>query len=235
MTTSVPALSVIVPCLNEAERLPLLLADLGRWNGEIERIVVDGGSDDATAGIARLAGACCVGAPRRGRGAQLAHGARQATAPWLLFLHADSRLNHDWPMAVEAVISKASTEHSAWFFDLHLNPRRPALRLLECAVSWRSRWLQRPYGDQGLLLHRQLYTQGGGFAPLPLMEDLDFVLRLAQYAQFRPIGQTLESDARRWDGISLIKRSWCNFRLRQRWRQGDNPDQLAREYYGPAT
>ena len=61
----------------------------------------------------------------------------------------------------------------------------------------RSRWLQRPYGDQGLLIHRSLYERG--FKELPLMEDLDLVERLSQITRLRRIGLPLTTDGRRWD------------------------------------
>ncbi|MGC6482867.1 MAG: TIGR04283 family arsenosugar biosynthesis glycosyltransferase [Synechococcus sp.] len=223
---------MIIPCLNEAQRLPLLLADLQRWHGPIECIVVDGGSHDRSADVVRLSGAQWMQAPQRGRGCQLAHGAQQAQGTWLLFLHSDSRLGTDWADALVPLIHDPSTHHAAWYFDLKLTPSRPSLRILEAAVAMRSRWLQRPYGDQGLLLHRDLYTRCGGYAHLPLMEDLDLVQKLAPLARLRPIGQALLSDGRRWHGMGVLERSWRNARLRQRWRQGVSAQQLAADYYG---
>jgi len=227
-----PTLSVIVPCLNEAQRLPLLLADLQRWDGPRECIVVDGGSHDRSSEIARLSGARWLQAPQRGRGCQLAHGAAQAQGTWLLFLHSDSRLPTNWAQALASLVHAPAAKHSAWYFDLRLTPSRPSLRLLEAAVALRSRWLQRPYGDQGLLLHCDLYHRCGGYAPLPLMEDLDLVERLAAIARLRPIGQALLSDGRRWSRTGVLERSWRNARLRQRWRQGVSAEQLAADYYG---
>nr|WP_170955711.1 TIGR04283 family arsenosugar biosynthesis glycosyltransferase [Synechococcus sp. UW140] len=231
MHAGLPSLSVVIPCLNEAERLPLLLADLQCWRGSLQIMVVDGGSRDHSSWIARMAGAECVHAPRPGRGAQLQCGAAQALAPWLLFLHADSRLNPAWAERVMAVMEDPKAIDAAWYFDLRIEPGRPALRMLEALVALRSRWLQRPYGDQGLLLHRRLYQRCGGYAPLPLMEDLDLVERLAPRARLRPLGQPLVSDGRRWSGSSVLQRSWGNARLRQRWYNGESAEQLAATYY----
>ena len=232
MNPVTPTLSVIIPCLNEAQRLPLLLADLQRWDGPMERIVVDGGSHDLSSAVARLSGARWLQAPRQGRGCQLAHGAHQAQGAWLLFLHSDSRLATNWVQALLPLLSEPAAKNSAWYFDLRLTPSRPSLRLLEAAVALRSRWLQRPYGDQGLLLHHDLYHRCGGYAPLPLMEDLDLVERLAPMARLRPVGQALLSDGRRWSRTGVLERSWRNARLRQRWRQGVSAEQLAADYYG---
>jgi rSAM/selenodomain-associated transferase 2 len=232
MNAGLPSLSIVIPCLNEAERLPLLLADLQCWQGRLQIVVVDGGSRDRSRWIARMAGADCVPSPRPGRGAQLQCGAAQALAPWLLFLHADSRLRPGWAERVLAVLQDPAAIDAAWYFDLRIEPGRPALRLLEAVVGLRSRWLQRPYGDQGLLLHRELYQRCGGYASLPLMEDLDLVERLAPRARLRPLRQPLVSDGRRWSGSSVLQRSWSNARLRQRWRNGESAERLAATYYG---
>lgn len=232
MGASQPSLSVIIPCLNEAQRLPLLLADLAQWPGAMERIVVDGASTDHSATVTQLSGARWIPGLRRGRGNQLLTGAQHAQGEWLLFLHADSRLRSDWISAVDAVVCDQKAQKAAWYFDLRLEPTRPSLMLLERAVGLRSRWFQMPYGDQGLLLHRQLYHQSGGYAPLPLMEDVDLVSRLASLAPLRPLGCPLVSDGRRWDGVGVLERSWRNRQLIRRWRQGEDPAQLAATYYG---
>ena len=85
-------LSVVIPTLEEASRLPLLLADLQRWPGELEVIVSDGGSRDHTRAVAQLAGATVLDSPSAGRGPQLRWGVGHSSHAWVLVLHADSRL-----------------------------------------------------------------------------------------------------------------------------------------------
>ena len=228
-----PALSVMIPCLNEAARLPLLLADLRRSELSLEILLADGGSSDATAQIAGLVGAHLIGVHPAGRGRQLRAAAARARGDWLLFLHADSRLSQQWSAWLNTLLQRSSTEASAWYFDLRISPSTPARQLLERAVGLRSRWLQRPYGDQGLLLHRDLYERCGGFAELPLMEDLELVQRLSRIADLRRIGLPLTTDGRRWQQDGVLRRSWRNARLRRRWRQGESAAQLAKAYYGP--
>ena len=89
---SPPELSVVIPCLNEAARLPLLLADLHRGELELEILLADGGSSDATPQVAGQSGARLIKIHPPGRGRQLRAAANQARGDWLLFLHADSRL-----------------------------------------------------------------------------------------------------------------------------------------------
>lgn len=222
---------MVIPCLNEAARLPLLLADLQGWSSPLEVMVVDGGSRDDSKAVARLAGAHWLQAPNRGRGQQLAFGAAKATGPWLLFLHADTRLPAEWPAAVEAAMQDTEPEQSAWYFDLTVRPSRLDLKLMEAAVAARSRWQQRPYGDQGLLLHASLYRQSGGYAPLPLMEDLELVERLSRLVKLRPLGLALISDGRRWVNISVLRQALRNAHLRRAWRQGTPATELCKAYY----
>ncbi|MFM2173617.1 MAG: hypothetical protein RLZZ54_1544 [Cyanobacteriota bacterium] len=225
-----PALAVVIPALNEGQRLPLLLADLAQVPPTLirERVVVDGGSDDGTPLIARLAGAQVVQSPA-GRGQQLRRGINATTAPWLLLLHADARLCHDWALVVQRALQQAP---GAWAFDLAIDAPGLSLRLLELAVRLRSRWRQLPYGDQGLLVPRSLLEQAGGMPELALMEDLLLIQRLRAITRIRSLQRPLQVDGRRWQRHGVIGTAWRNAQLRQAWRQGISADQLAQRYYG---
>lgn len=174
-------ISVVIPTLNAASALPSALAqfDAARAVGLVNDVVVsDGGSRDASITVARTAGATVVaGAP--GRGQQLARGAHAAEGDWLLFLHVDTRLDDEWESPVAAFVASRD-EGRAAAFTFALDDDRPQARWLERVVSWRCRVLALPYGDQGLLISRKLYDELGGFRPMPLMEDVDFVRRLGR-------------------------------------------------------
>jgi len=227
-------LAVVIPALEEAQRLPLLLADLATAPAGLirERLVVDGGSRDGSAALARLGGADVLASPA-GRGRQLQRGIAASTAPWLLLLHADARLPPGWANAVQRAINGSAAAGScAWCFDLAVGGMGMDLPLLELAVAWRTRWRQLPYGDQGLLLPRQLLEACGGVAPLPLMEDLDLVLRLRRQAAIRSLGLPLQVDGRRWRRHGVLGTAWRNAGLRRAWRRGCSAEELARRYYG---
>ena len=224
-------LSVVIPTLEEASRLPLLLADLQRWPGELEVIVSDGGSKDQTREVALLAGATVLDSPKAGRGSQLRWGIDHSTHAWVLVLHADSRLPGTWHQKVGTVLNTPEAHLSAWYFDFNVDAkRRPMLWLLERMVNLRSRWLQRPYGDQGLLIQRQLYERIGGYRPLALMEDLDLVERLSKVASLRSLNCALFTSGERWQKRSVLVQTWRNARLRWLWRQGRSTEQLLRIY-----
>ena len=228
--TQRPLLSVVIPVLNEASRLPLLLADLDRWPDPLEIHVIDGGSHDATPFIGVLGGAIVRTTSCPGRGQQLQLGSRLSQGRWLLVLHADSRLPPTWGEKVAAIIQRPVSKHQAWYFDFRVDHPGPMLRFLEFAVFLRSAVLQRPYGDQGLLIHRERLAEVGGYRLLALMEDLDLVQRLSRSGRIRRIGQPLTTSARRWQKRGVLRNAWCNLQLRRRWARGDDTAELARHY-----
>ena len=232
MALDAAAISIVIAARNEAPRLPLLLADLAlglELVGEI--VVVDGSSADATTRVAALAGARVLASPP-GRGAQLALGIASSRSSWLLLLHADARLPDRWQQAVAKAIDRSGQkDDAAWYFDLAITAPNPALRIVEAGVALRSRWRQLPYGDQGLLLPRSLLQRAGGLLPLPLMEDLELVLRLRRHCQLRPLGAQLRVDGRRWQQLGVWQTALSNARLRRDWRLGGNPQELANRYY----
>ncbi len=223
-----PPLDVVIPALNEACGLPPLLADLAAAPRLVRQVlVVDGGSRDATALVARLGGARVLSSPA-GRGEQLRRGVAAGDAPWLLLLHSDVRLPHGWPALLARAIEKG--EGRAWTFHLAIEGDDPALRLVERAVSLRSRWRGLPYGDQGLLISRSLHDRVGGLQALPLMEDLEFALRLRRHRRPELLPAALRVSARRWRRLGVWETVLANARLRRDWRRGVSPAELARRY-----
>jgi rSAM/selenodomain-associated transferase 2 len=191
----------VIPTLDAAAELPETLAALAGSALIAEIVVADGGSRDDTVAIASKAGARIIDAPR-GRGTQLAAGAAAATAEWLLFLHADCRPLPGWEAAAAGFI--AAGVEKGGYFDLRLDDPAPAARRLERIAAWRCRMLALPYGDQGLLISRALYDAVGGYAAMPLMEDVDIAGRLGR-ARLQPLGATMLASARRYrrDGYWL--------------------------------
>jgi rSAM/selenodomain-associated transferase 2 len=200
--------SVIIPTLDVANELPATLAALAGARMIREIIVADGGSADDTVVIAKAAGARIVSAPR-GRGTQLAAGAATASGEWLLFLHADCRLAPAWEAAVDAFATGPGADRRAGYFSFALDDRSPAARRLERIVAWRCWTFGLPYGDQGLLIARSLYEEVGGFAALPLLEDVEFARRLGR-RRLAPLGAPLHASARRYRKEGYIRRPLRN-------------------------
>ncbi|MGD9617345.1 MAG: TIGR04283 family arsenosugar biosynthesis glycosyltransferase [Alphaproteobacteria bacterium] len=220
------SLSAVIPTLNAADCLPAVLAALRPLATEI--VVADGGSTDDTASIAGAAGALVLSAPR-GRGNQLAAGAAASSGDWLLFLHADCRPGPGWNAAVCAFIAAPDAAGRAGYFAFALNDPSPAARRLERIVRWRCRLLVLPYGDQGLLIARPLYDEVGGFAAIPLMEDVDLVRRLGRH-RVAPIAAPLYSSARRYLAEGYIRRPLRNLFCLSLYFAGVKPQRIARLY-----
>ena len=225
-----PTLSVIIPTLNESIHLPLLLADLNAWPYDFELTIVDGGSIDLTTSIAQIQGVNVIKGHEKNRGYQLKTGASNAKGDWLLFLHADSRLDQRWVKRLLKIMQNKTSKKYGWYFDFKIKKNNIEFRFLELAVALRSNFLQRPYGDQGLLLHKDLYYLSGGFSSLKIMEDLDLITRITKTTKVRRIGRNIYTDDIKWSNSNIIKRAIKNARLRTKWRQGYDIDELSKEY-----
>ncbi|MFQ3622876.1 MAG: TIGR04283 family arsenosugar biosynthesis glycosyltransferase [Acetobacteraceae bacterium] len=217
-------LSVVIPTLNASRTLAATVASLeGRPRGII---VADGGSTDGTQALAARLGCRVVTAPR-GRGVQLAAGVAAAERPWLLLLHADTRLGPGWADAVASHI--AARPDAAGYFRFRLDDDAPAARRLERMVAWRCRRLALPYGDQGLLIAAETLRAVGGIAPVPLMEDVDLVRRLGR-ARLAPLAADAVTDAARHRRDGYLRRSARNLALLALWTAGVPPRLIARLY-----
>jgi rSAM/selenodomain-associated transferase 2 len=216
-------LSVIIPTLNAAAHLASTLAAIP---GTAEIIVVDGGSEDDTRRAAAAAGARVIAA-ERGRGTQLAAGIAAATQPWLLLLHADTRPSEGWQPAVAQHL--AGGVDRAGFFRFTLDSPTSAARRLERLVAWRCRVLALPYGDQGLLIHRDLLRSVGGMRPIPLMEDVDLVRRLG-HRRLVALPADVVTSAARYEREGYLLRSARNLLCLSLWFLGVAPRLIKRIY-----
>lgn len=221
-------LSIVIPTLNAVDDLPVTLASLEVGRQAIAEIVVsDGGSSDGTRDVAEAAG-CRVIAGSRGRGPQLRRGAGLATGDWLLFLHADTRLDAGWSAAAERFAIEAADAGAATF-AFALDDHAPAARRLERIVRWRGRLLALPYGDQGLLISRALYDRLGGYADAPLMEDVDLVRRIGRRRlTILPVRAVTSAARYRRDGY--LRRMARNALCLTLYLGGLSPERIARLY-----
>ncbi|WP_310599980.1 TIGR04283 family arsenosugar biosynthesis glycosyltransferase [Desulfobulbus sp.] len=207
-----PLLSVIVPTLDEEAALPVLLADLARQRGlALEVLVGDGGSTDNTAAIARAHGAAFIPAAR-GRGAQMNAAAVRALGRYLLFLHADSRLDDtDLLARALACLRRAEQDHPpvAGHFRLRFLRSRPghdlAYRFLEAKTG-----LNRAHttnGDQGMLLSRAFFERLGGFdSSLPFLEDQRLAAAIRAQGRWLTLPGTIATSARRFESEGFFRR-----------------------------
>lgn len=223
-----PRVSVVIPVLNDAAALADLLERLEPLlDHRAERIVVDGGSSDDSVSVAQAAGCRVLAAPP-GRGRQLAEGITAARAPWIWMLHADS---HPSPQAAAHLLTRP--DQPAWGrFSVSLDPGTP-LELVAHAMNVRSRLTGICTGDQGIFVQRTLLERAGGMPRQSLMEDIELSSRLRRRQRPDCRRERIGTSPRRWRRRGVARTILSMWRFRLRYWLGANPEQLAREYYGP--
>lgn len=223
------SLSVVVPVLDEAGTIESCLRALAPLRARgAEVIVVDGGSSDATT---TLAAPWCdrVTSAARGRAAQMNAGAIEARGDVLLFLHADTTLPPD---ADRLVLEGMRASGRRWGrFDVRLSGTHPLLRVVERSMNWRSRLTAIATGDQGLFIERALFGAVGGFASMPLMEDIELSRRLRRHGRPLCLRAQAVASSRRWENHGVLRTILLMWRLRLAYFLGADPVGLARIYY----
>lgn len=222
-----PALSIIIPVLNEATGLVPVLERLQGFRRQgTEVIVVDGGSTDGTAERARAL-ADGVTSSRRGRGRQMNAGAALATGDVLLFLHADTLL----PSAAPSLIVAAIDDGACWGrFDVRIEGSIRGLGLVAYMMNWRSRLTGIATGDQAIFVTREAFQRHGGFPAIPLMEDIVFSGWMREEARPACLKAKVTTSGRRWEKDGLIRTILTMWWLRLRFFLGASPTDLARAY-----
>ena len=238
-----PLVSVIVPILaadRDAARqlIARIPVDL-----RVETIVAEAGTELGLESLSQGRPDVTVVHTRQGRGRQMNAAAGLARGEWLLFLHADSQLPSDWLNLFEGSVqplergTKSNPESripnpevvGGWFQFALDDPAWQA-RLIERAVAWRVRLLRLPYGDQGLFVRRAVFERMGGFRPIALMEDVEFVGRLKREGRIVHLKVRIVTSARRWEREGWWRRTGRNLSLLALYYVGISPERLAQGY-----
>ena len=222
-------ISIIIPTINEANNLPLLLSDLSSIQKEGEIIIVDCGSEDKTIDIANIYGAKVFISKERNRGLQLDIGAKNSKGEWLIFLHADTRLTHDWFKKINAFLK--GNKNIIYYFKFKINSNKIIYRVLEFLVNLRNQFFNQPYGDQGLIIHRTTYLKNNGFRNIPLMEDVDFLRRLNNKKDLKQLNLPIFISSRKWERTNIFLQALKNWNFRRRWLKGESLKSIYSDYY----
>ncbi|HVE50316.1 MAG TPA: TIGR04283 family arsenosugar biosynthesis glycosyltransferase [Casimicrobiaceae bacterium] len=223
------ALSIVVPVLDEADGLRATLTPLQSLRGpDIEIIVVDGGSRDASRHLAQSLADHVLIAPR-GRAVQMNVGASIARGDTVLFLHADCVL----PSRAVQGIATARARGAKWGrFDVALRGRSRLLPVIARCMNARSRLTGIATGDQGMFVAREAFDATGGFPAIPLMEDVAMSSTLQRVAGAPAcLTDRIEASGRRWDTHGAWKTIATMWSLRFAYWRGADAGELAQTYY----
>ena len=222
-----PAVSIIIPALNEVSGIVQLLERLQAFRAQgAEVIVVDGGSVDGTAQAAR-SWADCVITSRRGRGRQMNAGAALAKGETLLFLHADTQLP---PSALTSMAAAIGSGARWGRFDVRIEGTISGLGMVAFMMNWRSRQTGIATGDQAIFVTRDAFQRHGGFPDIPLMEDIVFSTAMCREAAPSCLADKVVTSGRRWERHGLLRTILMMWWLRLRFYLGASPEALAQEY-----
>ena len=220
-------ISIIIPTLNSETNLYETLRSLfeGIENNLIRELIIsDGGSTDKTKSIAYEAGAVLIEGPCS-RGLQISKGIDKSRGDWILVLHADTSLSLGWSVNLLQKIDR----NFAYYFKLKFQSKSPFARILEYWVQIRSKFLGLPYGDQGLLIHRDLLNNSGGYPKIPLMEDIALARKLKR--KTKSVGILAQTGAEKYHKNGWLRQSMINFFLLAQYLLGKDPHQLFKVYY----
>lgn len=223
-------ISIIIPVLYEAHGINACLEALfTQFPDEIfEVIVVDGDAERTT--LRQIVHLEVIKLrAQRGRGKQMNAGAQAAKGEILIFLHADTRLPHNALSRIREVMS--DKQYVAGAFTLRFESQRQAFALIAGAASWRYRLTRLPYGDQAFFMSREYFHKIGGFAEIPIMEDVDMMRRIKKRGErIRILHDAVITSPRRWENEGIfysVIRTWA---LAFLFYCGVDPECLAKHY-----
>jgi rSAM/selenodomain-associated transferase 2 len=225
-----PSVSIILPVFNEesriADALNVLETEARDRNAEV--IVVDGGSSDHTAEIARgYASIRLLAGEQANRGSQMNQGAQAATGDTLLFLHADVNLPQQ---AIEAVREALANERVlGGCFQIQFPDEVPlSLKIVAWGINLRTRLFRTATGDQAIFVRRCVFDEIGGYQTFPLMEDVEFFRQIKRRGLVAVLGEKVEISPRRWLKHGVWQTVLLMYLLRGGYWLGIHPATLKR-------
>jgi rSAM/selenodomain-associated transferase 2 len=231
MISNQSKITVVIPVLNEVERIEKTLLPLKQVQ-DLEIIVVDGGSRDETVSLVESLGITVI-STSPGRAKQMNLGAKMAQGEILLFLHGDTLISPDYLSQIRVFLSNSNSNIVAGAFELKIDGEKWLYRVLEKMVNWRSHLFSLPYGDQAIFLTRELFWEIGGFQEIAIMEDFDLMQRLKQRGKIVIIPLKVITSDRRWRNLGIIKTTIINQLVILGYYLGISPTKL-RKFYDQA-
>ena len=221
-------ISIIIPAYNEAQNIGRLISYLQQNSngGGVEIIVSDGGSQDQTIAVARIAGATVVSSPAQGRAEQMNYGASLSSGEVLYFVHADCFP----PKSFVADIEQATRQG----YDLG------RYRSVYQSHSWLLKinaflskfdTFEGMGGDQTLFISRKLFQDSGGFNnSLKIMEEFEFCARVRKNKKYKIFKKAVSISARKYDTNFWLTIQMANYRIIRMYKSGASQESMVKAY-----
>ena len=223
-------ISVVIPVWRENGTLFDFLRTFSTWPEVREVIVVVAEETPEFRGAAEAAGALSIPAGQPNRGRQMNLGARHAGGEWLLFQHADTELTRAHVQALAALRSRAEIVGGA--FHRKFDERHPHCRWIEPIERWRNQHFGSLFGDQSIFVKRAHFQKLGGFADIPLMEDIEFSKRLRRSGPIVLLDPPIATSTRKHQAQGAWRTTLTNATLILFYKLGVPPERLHAWYYG---
>lgn len=219
-------ISIIVPVLNEENKIEKTLQVLDRLKGQKEIIVVDGGSCDNTVKIAKSYG--IVTESSKGRARQMNHGAEESSGDILWFVHSDSIVSVDSLGKIKETIDKGyiGGGFQLYFYDMDTL----FMRYIAKTSNMRAKYLQLIFGDQGIFVKKDIFEKMNGYKDIELMEDWDFSRRLHKMGKVKMVESKIGTSARRFSSGGQLKTFLFMQKIRLLYLIGKSPSELNKMY-----
>ncbi len=220
------SVAIIVPVYNEEQQVKHNLQHFIDLEAD-ELIFVDGESTDQTALFLKQSGVTCV-ASKPGRAIQMNLGAYVSKSDILVFIHMDTVVSKSNVEAVKEAFSQSDVVGGR--FDVRLSGKYPSFRIIEFMINLRSRLSKISTGDQVQFVSRSVFEAMHGFAPLPLLEDVEFSKRLKKVGRIACLKDQVTTSSRRWEKYGIMKTVWLMWKIRLFYWWGVSPEKLAMLY-----